>query len=76
MAQYLISVPADTADFATAEEMAAIDVFNERLRAEGRRVFAGSLAPPSTAHHHRRPQGHQPDPARGQAQRADISAGT
>jgi hypothetical protein len=49
MAQYLISVLTDTGDQATAAEMAAIDVFNERLRAEGRWVFAGGLASPGTA---------------------------
>jgi len=49
MAQYLISVLHDTSDLATAEEMAAIDVFNERLVAEGHWVFAGGLTSPSTA---------------------------
>jgi hypothetical protein len=49
MAQYLISVLHDTSDLATAEEMAAIDVFNEQLRAEGHWVFAGGLASPGTA---------------------------
>ncbi|SBT49300.1 YciI family protein [Micromonospora narathiwatensis] len=49
MAQYLISVLHDTSDPATAEEMAAIDVFNERLVAEGHWVFAGGLTSPSTA---------------------------
>ena len=49
MAQYLISVLFDTTDSATAEEMAAIDVFNEQLRAKGHWVFAGGLAAPSTA---------------------------
>jgi len=47
--QYLVSVIADTADFATPDEQAAISVFNERLRAEGRWVFAGGLGAPSTA---------------------------
>jgi hypothetical protein len=50
--QYLVSVIADTADapaLATAEEDAAIDVFNERLQAEGHWVFAGGLGAPSTA---------------------------
>ena len=43
--QYLVSVIADTAGIAlaTAEEDAAIDVFNERLQAEGHWVFAGGL---------------------------------
>ena len=49
MAQYLISVLFDTTDLATAEEMAAIDAFNEQLQAEGHWVFAGGLASPSTA---------------------------
>src|SRR3954471_3671510 len=49
MAQYLVSVLDDTARVATAEEMAAIDVFNENLRADGHWVFAGGLASPSTA---------------------------
>jgi hypothetical protein len=47
--QYLVSVITDTADLATAEEMAAIDVFSDRLQAEGHWVFAGGLAAPSTA---------------------------
>ena len=47
--QYLVSVIADTADLATAEEMAAIDVFNDRLIAEGHWVFAGGLAGPDSA---------------------------
>jgi hypothetical protein len=49
MAQYLISVLTDTTALATAEEQAAIDVFNEQLQAEGQWVFAGGLASPSTA---------------------------
>ena len=52
MAQYLISVLNDTASpaTATAEEMAAIDVFNEQeLMAGGHWVFAGGLAAPSSA---------------------------
>ena len=47
--QYLVSVIADTAGLATPEEMAAIDVFNDRLQAEGCWVFAGGLAAPSSA---------------------------
>src|SRR4029453_12718679 len=47
--QYLVSVIDDTAGLATEEEMAAIDVFNERLQAEGHWVFAGGLAAPSSA---------------------------
>jgi hypothetical protein len=34
---------------ATADEEAALDVFNERLQAEGHWVFAGGLGAPSTA---------------------------
>jgi hypothetical protein len=49
VAQYLISVLDDTAGLATAEEQAAIDVFNEQLQADGYWVFAGGLASPSTA---------------------------
>ncbi len=49
MAQYLLSVLFDTTDLATAEEMAAIDAFNEQLQADGHWVFAGGLASPSTA---------------------------
>ena len=41
MAQHLISVLDETAGTATAEEMAAIDVNNEQLQADGHRVFAG-----------------------------------
>jgi hypothetical protein len=47
--QYLISVIHDQASLATPEEDAAIDVFNDRLRAEGHWVFAGGLASPNTA---------------------------
>jgi hypothetical protein len=47
--QYLVSVIHDTADLATPDEMAAIDVFNEGLKAEGRWVFAGGLGAPSSA---------------------------
>jgi hypothetical protein len=47
--QYLISVIHDQAGLATPEEDAAIDVFNDRLQAEGNWVFAGGLASPDTA---------------------------
>ena len=47
--QYLVSVIHDSASLATPEEMAAIDVFNDRLQAEGHWVFAGGLAAPSSA---------------------------
>src|SRR3954470_2609244 len=46
---YLVSVVHDRGDLATADEMAAIDVFNDRLQAEGYWVFAGGLASPNTA---------------------------
>ena len=47
--QYLVSVLHDAPDLATPAEMAAIDVFNDRLKAEGHWVFAGGLAAPTTA---------------------------
>src|SRR5215469_14831808 len=47
--QYLISVIDDTTGSGTPTEAAAIDVFNDRLEAEGHWVFAGGLASPSTA---------------------------
>jgi hypothetical protein len=47
--RYLISVIHDQASLATPDEDAAIDVFNERLQAEGNWVFAGGLAAPDTA---------------------------
>jgi hypothetical protein len=47
--QYLISVIHDQADSATADEHAAIDVFNDRLQTEGHWVFAGGLGSPGTA---------------------------
>ena len=47
--QYMVSVIHDTTGLATPDEMAAIDVFNDRLQAEGRWVFAGGLAAPSSA---------------------------
>jgi hypothetical protein len=49
MAQYLISVIDDATGSGTEDEMAAIDVFNERLQAEGHWVFANGLGAPSTA---------------------------
>ena len=49
MAHYLMSVLAGTSDLGTEEEMAAIDVFNDQLRADGHWVFAGGLASPETA---------------------------
>jgi len=47
--QYLVSVIFDAPDLATPDEMAAIDVFNDRLQAEGYWVFAGGLGGPETA---------------------------
>ena len=47
--QYLVSVIHDNSDLATSDEMAAIDVFNDRLVADGHWVFAGVLGSPSTA---------------------------
>ena len=47
--RYLISVIHDQAGLATPEEHAAIDVFNDRLQAEGHWVFAGGLGSPDTA---------------------------
>jgi hypothetical protein len=49
MAQYMMSVLTETPDMATAEEQAAIDVFNEQLQADGYWVFANGLASPSSA---------------------------
>src|SRR5262245_32552671 len=47
--QYLVSVIDDQSGSATPSEMAAIDTFNDRLKAEGHWVFAGGLASPSAA---------------------------
>ena len=47
--QYLVSVIHDSSDLATTDEMAAIDVFNEGLQAQGHWVFAGGLAAPGSA---------------------------
>src|SRR5829696_9999568 len=47
--QYLVSVIDDTAGLATADEMVAIDAFNDRLQTEGHWVFAGGLGAPSSA---------------------------
>jgi hypothetical protein len=46
---YLVSVIHDRPGSATPEEEAAVDVFNNRLIAEGRWVFAGGLGAPSSA---------------------------
>lgn len=47
--RYLLSVIHDRPGLAVPEEQAAIDVFNERLQAEGYWVFAGGLGMPDTA---------------------------
>ena len=47
--QYLVSVIDDKTNSGTPEEQAAIDVFNDRLMAEGHWVFAGGLGSPSSA---------------------------
>ena len=47
--QYLVSVITDSPGLATPDEMAAIDVFNDGLQADGHWVFAGGLGAPSTA---------------------------
>ena len=48
--QYLVSVIFDdAAGLATTDEAATIDVFNDRLVADGHWVFAGGLAAPSSA---------------------------
>lgn len=46
---YLFSVIDDRANSGTPEEMAAIDVFNERLQTQGHWVFAAGLGGPETA---------------------------
>ena len=47
--QYLVSVIADTAGLATPDEQAAINVFDDRLKAQGCWVLAGGLAAPRSA---------------------------
>ena len=47
--QYLMSVIDDGAGLATPTEQSDIDVFNDRLRAEGHWVFAGGLGSPDPA---------------------------
>jgi hypothetical protein len=47
--QYLVTVIDDKTNSGTPEEAAAIDVFNERVQADGHWVFAGGLNAPSTA---------------------------
>jgi hypothetical protein len=46
---YLVSVIDDTPGSGTPDEMAAVDVFNDRLRADGHWVFAAGLGGPDTA---------------------------
>ena len=46
---YFVSVIAEGDGLATDAEMAAIDVFNDRLRAQGSWVFAAGLGTPDTA---------------------------
>ncbi|MGH9520648.1 MAG: YciI family protein [Terriglobales bacterium] len=47
--KYLVSVIDDGKGLATATEDAAIDAFNDRLRAKGHWVFAGGLGAPNSA---------------------------
>lgn len=47
--QYLVSVINDNPERATPDEAAAIDVFNDRLQAEGYWLFAGGLGSPEAA---------------------------
>ena len=47
--QFLISVIDDQTGTASSDEMAAIDVFNERLQADGHWIFAGGITAPNEA---------------------------
>src|SRR6058998_160679 len=47
--QYLVSVIDDKTNSGTPDEMGAVNVFNDRLQAEGHWVFAGGLGSPSAA---------------------------
>lgn len=47
--QYLVNVIDSRSNSGTAEEMVAIDAFNEKLRAGGHWVFAGGLADPAAS---------------------------
>ncbi|MBZ2197973.1 YciI family protein [Occultella gossypii] len=47
--QYLVSVINDSTDRASADEMTAINAFNDRLQADGHWVFAGGLGAPASA---------------------------
>ena len=46
---FLITVIDDQPNSASGDEMAAIDVFNDRLVADGHWIFAGGLGSPSNA---------------------------
>ena len=46
--QYLVSVIDDQTNSGNPDEMAAINVFNDRLEAEGHWVFAGGLEAPNS----------------------------
>lgn len=46
---YLISVIDDQSNSATGNEMAAIDLFNERLQSNGHWVFACGIGSPNSA---------------------------
>ena len=47
--QYFLSVIAEGTELATPGEGAAIDAFNDRLRAQGYWVYANGLAEPNSA---------------------------
>ena len=47
--QYLVNVIDGRSNSGTAEEMAAVDVFNEKLIAGGHWVFAAGLADPTVS---------------------------
>jgi len=47
--RFLINVIDNSTGSATAEEMAAIDVFNDELIANGHWIFAGGITAPSMA---------------------------
>lgn len=47
--RFLLSVIDDTSNSASGDERAAIDVFNEQLRANGNWILAAGVSAPSTA---------------------------
>lgn len=47
--QFLLSVISDSTELASSEEMAAIDVFNDTLRANGHWVYANGISAPEDA---------------------------